>query len=99
MQKIIAAAAASVLLAACGSPPRIQETATSVPQRDLTLSPTITETQVASKIELAVPSTAHRSKRSRTVTSGSCTCCGQDGGRVLRRLPRRLLLRNWWRRR
>ena len=68
MQKIIAAAAASVLLAACGSPARIQETATSVPQRDLTLSPTITETQVASKIELAVPATAHRSKPSRTVT-------------------------------
>ena len=68
MQKLIVSAAASVLLAACGSPARIQETATSVPQRDLTLSPSVTETQVASKIELAVPATTHQSKPSRTVT-------------------------------
>jgi hypothetical protein len=68
MQKILAATAASVLLAACGSPARIQETATSVPQRDLTLSPSVTETQVASKIELALPATTHRSKPFMTVT-------------------------------
>ena len=78
MQKIIAAAAASVLLAACGSPARIQETASSVPQRDLTLSPSVTESEIASKIELAVPATTHRSKPSRTVTRSRVAVAGKS---------------------
>ncbi len=56
MQKIIIAGAASLLLAACGGPTRIQESATSIPQRDLTLTPSAeATTQVASRLELSVP--------------------------------------------
>jgi hypothetical protein len=56
MYKIIAVGAASLLLAACGGPTRIQESATSIPQRDLTLTPSAPpETQFASRIELGAP--------------------------------------------
>lgn len=64
MQKIIVAGAASLLLAACGSPARIQESATSIPQRDLTLTPSAaTAPQVASKLELGTPVTQARMVR------------------------------------
>lgn len=56
MQKIIVAGAVSLLLAACGGSTRIQESATSIPERDLTLTPSAGATaQVASKLELGAP--------------------------------------------
>jgi hypothetical protein len=64
MQKIIVAGAASLLLAACGGSTRIQESATSIPQRDLTLTPaTGATTQFASKLELGVPTQEVRQTR------------------------------------
>jgi hypothetical protein len=71
MQKIVAAGVATLILAACGGQGsgRVQESATFVPQRDLTLSPSSeVETQVTSKIELAAVPTAHRSRSSRSAT-------------------------------
>ena len=65
MRNVITAAAISLILAACGGP-TLQETATSVPKRDLTLTgatgPTL---QVASGIELAMVRTTHRSRGAR----------------------------------
>jgi hypothetical protein len=69
MQKIIAAAAASLLFAACGGATRVQESASSLPERDLTLSPSAAvQTEVASKIELATTSTPDRGHRVRATT-------------------------------
>jgi len=66
MQRIIAAGAASLLLAACGGATHIQESATSVAQRDLTLTPSAAvQTEVASKIELATTPTTHRARPTR----------------------------------
>lgn len=65
MRTSIAVAALPILLAACGGPGPIQETGTSVPRRDLTLSTTsIAAAQVASKIEL-VPERLTRHNRPR----------------------------------
>jgi hypothetical protein len=65
MWKLAAVAAAPLLVVACGGPSRIQETATSVPQRDLTLSTASSSTtQVVSKIELAPTRTVQRPRRS-----------------------------------
>ena len=58
-----------VLMAACGGPGRIQETATTVPHRDLTLSTSSApSTEVTSRIELAALPTTHRSKPARPAT-------------------------------
>jgi hypothetical protein len=62
MRNVIAAAAFSVILAACGGP-TLQETATSVPKRDLTLTTAAAPTvQVVSGIELGTMRTTHRSR-------------------------------------
>ncbi len=54
MRTLIAATASVLVLAACGGPNTVQETATSVPKRDLTLTTSNASTsQVASRIELA----------------------------------------------
>jgi hypothetical protein len=64
MQKIIVAGAASLLLAACGGSTRIQESASSIPQRDLTLSPaSVAPTSFASKLELGKPAREVRQTR------------------------------------
>ena len=69
MQKIIAATAASLLLAACGGATRVQESASSLPERDLTLTPSAAiQTEVASKIELVTTSTTARAQRVRATT-------------------------------
>ena len=67
MRKMTSAAMISLgLVAACGGPGRIQETATTVPHRDLTLSTSpAPSTEVASRIELAVSPTTHRARRTR----------------------------------
>ena len=62
MRNVIAAAAFSVILTACGGP-TLQETATSVPQRDLTLTAAAAPTvQIVSGIELGTMRTSHRSR-------------------------------------
>ncbi len=63
MRYMIAAVAAPLILAACGGPAAIQETATSVPHRDLTLTTSPSpDVQVASRIELAVVRRVHRAR-------------------------------------
>lgn len=65
MRNVIAAATISLILAACGGP-TLQETATSVPKRDLTLTTATAATvQVTSGIELATVRTTHRSRAAR----------------------------------
>jgi hypothetical protein len=64
MQKIIVAGAAALLLSACGGSTRIQESATSIPTRDLTLTPAAgATTQFASKLELGTPAREVRQAR------------------------------------
>jgi len=64
MWKLAAVASAPLILAACGGPSRIQEAATSVPQRDLTLSTASSiNTQVVSKMELAPTRTVQQVRR------------------------------------
>lgn len=62
----IAVAATPILLAACGGPIRVQESASSVSRRDLTLgSSALAPAQVVSKIEMVPERTARRSRRPR----------------------------------
>ena len=65
MRNVIGATVLSLILAACGGP-TLQETATSVPKRDLTLTTaTAPGVQVTSGIELATTRPIHRSRSQR----------------------------------
>lgn len=69
MRNAIAATAVSLLLAACGAPAQV-ETATSVPQRDLTLSTSAAPSvRVASRIELPTIRVAHQPRAHRAAAA------------------------------